>query len=872
MAGTKEKFQNRGLQANILILFLITLGAVIYAAYYVRQNERVLRHTIEELSKPEKELALLSDILSTLPEAENKLRFYALTNDDNYFSQYELLISAVESNIKELSENPKYDSLTSQKLDSISGLLEKRRKLITAYLDMKNEQENYNFSDIAFRAIRKGKPDSLVNERKTSTTIITVYDTIPGSIEESTKNEDRNKGFFNKLKQVFSRKDPASTDTNIPEPIIRSTTKIQTDTSAITPADTLKLDKIEKMLRRIKKQDLINYNTLREKELNMLQNSALLITQITDIFKRLEISIMTENEIRSSKARKDASKSLLFIGMLSIVALILIMILVLFIINSIRKSNRYRKELLQANDQAIELAKVKEEFLANMSHEIRTPLNTIIGFSQLLSNTTLDHNQAKYVDAVRRSSKHLLETVNDILDLSKLAAGKFQIDTTPFKLEEIFDDVIPLFKLQALEKGLEFITECTYDSDIILEGDPLRLRQILYNLLSNSIKFTIKGSISIGCSSKMEDEYVTLEIYVQDTGIGIPADKKNSIFEDFQQAESSSARKYGGSGLGLAISRRLARLQGGDINVESEPGKGSTFRVLIKFPLIKKQPTTETLLNNESPEKADFKLAGKKLLVVDDDSYNSMLIRIIGENNKINIHLASDGYSAEDMLGIYSYDLVLTDLQMPGLTGIELIKFIREHKDSRISTLPVIAFTANKIDGFDEKLISLGFNEVLQKPFLEHEFLERIASYLISGITTPLQKNGGDELTRIVIQNNDKPFDLEQLNVFTGSNADQTRNIIRTFLTSANDSIQQLWQAFESENYVEIKEIVHRMLTSYGQLRMEKSLSILIKLNELDLNQIDSNQIRIQLMELDADSKEVFPLLEQEINRLGYED
>jgi|GEM_PF-195186 len=872
MTGKKEKFRNRGLQANIIILFLITLAAVIYAAFYVRQNERILRNTINELAKPEKELTLLRDILSFLPEAENKLRFFALTNDDNYFKQYEVVINAVESNIRELNTNAKYDSLTIQKLDSISGLLEKRRKLISAYLEIKNEQMNFNFVDIAYQTIRKATPDSLVNEHKTSTTIITVYDTIPSSKDESTKNEDKNKGFFNKLKKVFSKKDPISSDTDIPEPIIRSTTKIQTDTSAITPADTLKLDRIKKELRQIKKQDLIIYTTLKEKELMMLQNSALIIDQITDIFKRLEISILTENEIRSSKARKEASNSLLFIGMLSLVALILIMILVILILNGIRKSNRYRKELIQANRQANELAKVKEEFLSNMSHEIRTPLNTIIGFSQLLSNSSLDHNQAKYTDAVRRASRHLLETVNDILDLSRLAAGKFQVDITPFKLEEIFDDVIPLFKLQAQEKGLEFNTECNYDNDIVLEGDPLRLRQILYNLLSNSIKFTINGHISIGCNSKIENENVTLEIYVQDTGIGIAADKTNSIFEDFQQAESSSARKYGGSGLGLAISRRLARMQGGDIIVESKPGIGSTFRVLIKYPLVKKQPFSETLLENELPVIDDYRLAGKKLLVVDDDSYNSMLVKIIGENNKINIHLASDGYAAEDLLGIYNYDLVLTDLQMPGMTGLELIKYIREHKDTHISSIPVIAFTANKIDRLDEKLLSIGFNEVLQKPFLENEFLERIASYLIPEAVIPRQENDTREVTDTVNQTDDKLFDLEQLQVFTGGNELQTANILRTFLTSAKNSLQQLWNAYGSGNYIEIKEIAHRLLTSYGQLRIRKSHSVLSALNEIDLNQIDNDGIRLLLMEFEANNNEVFPLLEQEISRLSIKD
>ncbi len=871
MAGTKEKFRNRGLQANIFFLFFITLCAVIFAAYYVKQNEQILRKTINELSKPEKELSLLHDILSYLPEAENKLRFFALTNDEKYFKQYELLINSVESNIKELNSSTTNDSLTIKKLDTVAALLQKRKELIISYLDMKKEQEQYNFADIAFRALKKRTPDSLVNKRKTSTTIITVYDTIPSEKKETDNVEATNKGFFSKLKEVFSKKPVPEVEMQIPDPIIRSTIKIQTDTSAITSNDTVMMDKIGKELSRIKRQDLINYTTLKDKELNMLQNSSLLIEQITDIFKRLEISIVTNNEIRASIARKNASKSLYFIGILSLIALVLIMILVVLIINSLRKSNRYRKELIEANIQANELAKVKEEFLANMSHEIRTPLNSIIGFSQLLSNTSLDHIQTKYTDAVRRSSKHLLETVNDILDLSRLAAGKFQIENVPFSLEEIFDDVIPLFQLQANEKGLEFNTLCNFDKSIVLEGDPLRLRQILYNLLSNALKFTIKGSISIDCNIIKQESQAILEVNVKDTGIGIPTDKNKSIFEDFQQAESTSARKYGGSGLGLAISRRLARLQDGDIKVQSEPGNGSTFNLVIKYPILANQTASSIKHDIGITEDEEYRLAGVKLLVVDDDSYNIMLVKIIGENHKMNIHLATDGYSAEEMLGIYNYDLAFTDLQMPGLTGIELIRYIREHKDTRISKLPVIAFTANKIDRFDEKLLALGFNEVLSKPFMEEEFLQIIASYI--NPDSPLARLAGkvSGATRLSETQTDKEFDLTQLQIFTGGNIDQTKNILLTFHTSAINSVKQLWQSFESGNYVEIKEIAHRMLTSYGQLKIGKSLAVLTRLEEADLNQIKSGQIKALIEELDALNKAVFPQIEQELERLKNE-
>lgn len=864
MGAKKIKFPNWGLQSKIIILFLIIFSVVATTAYFVRENERILRQSLNNLSQPDEKISHLHKILSILPQAENRLRFYTLTNNDIFFYEYELLIDSVNSNIRILRENFVNDSLTNKQLDSVTALISERKLLIQSFLEIQKKHTNYNLPDRAIKTIKKGTPDSIIKQKETTTTTITTYDTVE-PIATNTEEKSKGNGLLSKIKKVFTRDNDTKTPEVAQDSVVKSVTRIQTDTVAISLADTLGFHKIEQQLTQIWSQDLRNYNQLRKQELDMLQNSSLLIDQITNIFRRLEVSIETGNQLSSLAARNRATKSLLLIGLINLFALALIVILVVLILNSIRKSNRYRKELFLANMQAIELAKVKEEFLANMSHEMRTPLNAIIGFSDLLSNTDLDNSQNKYLQAVRKSSRHLLETVNDILDLTRLAAGKFQISESDFSLKTLLEDVLSPFKLEAEEKGLLFIIECNGLNEVILRGDPLRLKQILYNLLSNAVKFTLEGSITIKCELQVNDPYLETTIIITDTGIGIPGDKLESIFEDFQQLESTSARSYGGSGLGLAISRRLARVQNGDITVESEIGKGSSFKVKINY-LISEKPVD---LNEHKQPITDAEVIhSKNILVVDDDVFNTLLVKIIGDNHGFNIHLASDGYIAQKLIEQEKFHLVMTDLQMPGFTGSELVKYIRNHPKKEIAEMPVIAFTANKIERFDEKLISSGFNEVMQKPFTEEEFIERALSYLTDRNTSVNENSLEINENLKNMETTVKPYNLDQILLFSSGKKDQIINIIQTFINTAEQSLAQMKAALKRNDYAEIKEIAHRLLTSYAHFNIYNCLPILEELDKSELRKIDKKRVSELLNELERNSGIIFDLMSSEITEI----
>jgi CheY-like chemotaxis protein len=354
------------------------------------------------------------------------------------------------------------------------------------------------------------------------------------------------------------------------------------------------------------------------------------------------------------------------------------------------------------------------------------------------------------------------------------------------------------------------------------------------------------------CDISFREKVANVKITISDTGIGIPPEKIDHIFDDFHQVDSSSSRKHGGSGLGLAISRRLAKLHDGNISVSSEIAKGSIFTLEVNLPVLSTiDETTVTSLDKPS-------LKGFKLLVVDDDIFNVLLSRIIAENHEMIVDIAQDGSIAKELIESNKYDIVLTDLQMPEVTGAELIKFIRTHYDPSVRNLPVIAFTAAKTEKFDEGLISIGFNEVLQKPFLENEFVTRVAFYLLH--------KGNYESRDIYKSDSEKFYNLDQLKLFAGGSSEQEIQIITTFIGSAKASIAQIRIDLENKDYNGIKNVAHRLLTSYGHLEVDVALQILDILDKIDPSGVQNpDEISKLITKLENVNKILFAQLEEEI-------
>lgn len=642
-----------------MFLAVILLSATGYLSY---SNLSSIVSSIHLDVKPELRLLSIREISMDLEKAQNSIRIYKITNDTTDLEPYYNIISNIDEKVSRLRSECANDTLLLEQTDTISKLIEENIVIWNKLLYLKNNLKVVEYL-------------TQLSEQLNS---------------DSENNREKEK---NILKRVFSRNSKSKMDEK----------KLITD------------------IHEVKLQDSIINETLIRKESQLAATGSEIKEQFYDLINKIEKEISVNIETKASAATILARRTYIWLAMFSLSGTLLAIIVMFIIIRYIRKTHAIQIALQNSKDEAEKLTRTKEMFIANMSHEIRTPVTAISGFTEQLLHEPLDESTARSLKIIKSSSDHLNNIINDILDFSKLQNDKLLLEKVHFSISLILEDVYALFESKAIRNNTSLSFSLNPDTPAVLLGDPYRLKQILINLVSNSVKFTKNGNVHfvVNCIKKESGE-IELILEVTDTGIGIEESKLNLIFEDFTQEEMSTSRKYGGTGLGLSIVKKLVELHNGRIDCTSRKNHGT--RITCHIPYLTGEEK-QVKPDDPTPLYIPQEIKNLKFLIVDDEEYNRLLFKAILDRWEIKFNVASDGTEALKILETNRYDILFMDARMPGIDGMKATQFIREQMNISESVMPVVCISAISVNEEWLKYRKAGMNAFLPKPFTEEMLL-----------------------------------------------------------------------------------------------------------------------------------------------------
>jgi signal transduction histidine kinase len=705
---------------------LVVLFTIFFLSYLNLRNISTLSDSVSDLSKEDSSITLLRKCNEELMAAENHYRIYINAPDSNTKL---LFLNDIDNVIGDCNKLNDYDSTFAKKIE-----------------------HDVDYKMIMYNAIRqlRSLSDSVNNGMDHTFTIVTLNS--PIQVERMNKSFFKNfiynstdtlkllaqrkkMNFFQKIGYLFSGKDGSQLQSQF----VKGSPEEKRYMDSIQHESDSAINSISSQVKNYYQKSVntkfFARQQLSSKEMNLAESNLAIMSdidsKIDELLSKREDTDKQKRQETFAKAN-DARKAIQKITFFSLLSIFVLIGLLLY---NIYRTNKYEEAIIEAKSSAEKLAVLKGRFLSNMSHEIRSPLTAIMGFTEQIANKEQNEQNGKFLDAIKVSSDHLLNTVNDILDFSKLDAGKLTLTKQPFRLKNAIDEVAFAFSLEAEKKGIALTTRTYFDEKLTINGDAYRFKQILFNLLSNAVKFTDKGSIDINASiKKLNDKNVVAVIAVKDSGIGILPSQLNMIFQEFAQATGTKNNQYAravkGTGLGLPISKMLAELQNGSVTVESQPDKGSTFTLKIPYEVVNSSEIKAVASPEISQPLPLEKKSAKNILVVEDNELNIMLITLLLERMGYPFDVATDGEMALQLQSKNNYSLILTDINIPKLTGVQLAEQIRKANDAAKSNIKIVALTATILNDDFDSYYKAGINKILVKPFKEEEFRQVVEEYV----------------------------------------------------------------------------------------------------------------------------------------------
>lgn len=782
----KNKHDLKAVIRKILAAFALVSVAIIMALAIARFSFKELMGTVDKLSAPNGKLAILNSVFEEITTLDQVQRAEAIKNPhktyDTFLEQSASVGSMIDS-LKTLS----WDSTQLMKLEEMKEILNERNELFFSYLKVKAELlDNREFSVQLDTLAAILQNDQLVVD---STLITTQTKTTTTYLQDTTaRKKSEQRSLLRKLFSKKKTKEPVDT----PKIKVEQQLSVVVDTLAVARQNEA-LKQVEMIMREMETDQRSQRRKLQQQELELINANGLFVNQLLSILHEVEKEELQQMRNDNAHAVSVMNQSISRTNILMLGFFVGAAILVYLILIDISKSNYYKEQLEKARDEAEQLSQIKQRFLANMSHELRTPLQSIIGFAEQLKQKNSGTHEEE-IEAIYSSSEHLLHIVNEVLDYSRISSGNFTLAKERFKMMAVIKEVESAMRIQAERKNLTFVVDSEKASEFMLMGDPFRLKQILYNVIGNAIKFTQKGFIKLAIKTIDDEHHVQTVFEITDTGIGIERNDIDRIFNQFEQANTSIAKNYGGTGLGLTIVKALIDAQNGSLELSSKPGHGSTFKIELRF---EKATAVLTHKIQYTPVAQDSVFKGK-VLVIDDDALILRLCSLILKKNRVEFTTFTKAANLLKQAADPDVTHVFLDIRMPEINGVDLCKALKKKYSSNVQ---FIALTAHVLPEERAALINEGFDSVLPKPFHEHELLSTL------GITA---NQVADDLR-------DQP-DFSTLKKMTMGDETLFQSIIVQFVEETMDDLVQIKKELAAENEKAMREIVHKMAGRFAQL------------------------------------------------------